>query len=209
MSKLPKEKYGQFFLCVVVVCFLMAGIWYNLLDGSLTRLKNKKKRIAEVQETLKTAVRQESLALQIKKDLAIAEQKLGRMEAKMIAGDAYRWLTKTFLDVPLSKGVSISNLDPPQVGELTIWPKVPYQLATFSMAGTAYYKDFGGFLASLENTFPHMRLKRLELEPASFADTPSEDGEKLNFKLQIVTLVNPKPLRTDGLSLAAPAPAKD
>ena len=209
MSKLPKEKYGQLFLCLMVVCLLLAGVWHGLLAGSLTRLKDKQKRIAAVQETLKTAVRQESLALKIKKDLEVAEEKLSQMEAKMIAGDAYRWLTKAFLDVPLSDTVDISNLNPPQVGELTIWPKVPYKLATFSMSGSAYYKDFGKFLAQLENTFPHMRLKHLELEPASFADAPTQEGEKLGFKMQIVTLVNPKPPRTDGLSLATPAPTKE
>jgi len=209
MSKEPKVQYGQLFLCVLMTGLLLVGIWYGFLTNTLTQLEAKKKRIAEIQETLKTAIRQETLARKLQDDLENAEQKLARMEAKMIAGDTYRWLTKTFLDSPPSHNVHIASLDPPHVGELAIWPKVPYKLATFALSGTAYYKDFGGFLAQLENDFPHMRLKRLDLEPASFADVPAEEGEKLNFKLQIVTLVNPKPPPTEGLSLAAPAPAKE
>jgi hypothetical protein len=33
-----------------------------------------------------------------------------------------------------------------------------------------------------------MRLKRLDLEPTHFGETDSDEQEKLNFKIEIVTL---------------------
>ena len=72
------------------------------------------------------------------------------------------------------------------------FPKFPYRAALFNVRGTAYYHDFGKFLADFENAFPYLRIQNIELDPnvSSAANTQSEP-EKLAFKMEIVALVNP------------------
>ena len=106
----------------------------------------------------------------------------------MPIGDVYRWTTRTFTRLQTNQ-VEISQLEPPRLGEVNILPKVPYKAATFTVIGTAYYHDFGKFLANLENGFPHVRVQRLELEPTQFGEPETEEQEKLNFKMEILALV--------------------
>ena len=87
--------------------------------------------------------------------------------------------------------MEIANLEPPHLGESIILPKVPYKAAVLAVNGTAHYHNFGRFLASLENSFPHMRLQRLELEPTQFGEAATTAQEQLRFKLEMVALVKP------------------
>ena len=73
--------------------------------------------------------------------------------------------------------------------DVNLLPDFPYKQATFTVAGTARFHDFGRFLADFENEFPHVRVVNLSLD----ANTPAggEDAETLNFKMEIVTLIKP------------------
>jgi len=84
----------------------------------------------------------------------------------------------------------------PHIGEFEFYPKLPNKVAGFPIAGTAYYHDFGKFLATFENTFPYMRVQRLVLEPAPAGRTAGDDGEKLAFKMEVLALVKPAPEAT-------------
>jgi hypothetical protein len=110
------------------------------------------------------------------------------MEAKMPSGDVYRWAIRNVTSLQ-TNSVDIANLEPPRLGESSILPKVPYKTALYSVNGTAHYHDFGKFLASLENSFPHLRLQRLELEPQQFGEASGASQEQLNFKLEILALI--------------------
>ncbi|MEY2409955.1 MAG: hypothetical protein QOF48_2625, partial [Verrucomicrobiota bacterium] len=80
---------------------------------------------------------------------------------------------------------------PSDVGLLA---KFPYRAAVFHVRGTAFFHDFGRFVADFENTFPYMRIQNIDLEPSSSSlgdHTNPNDKEKLSFKMEIVTLVNP------------------
>ena len=71
-------------------------------------------------------------------------------------------------------------------------PKFPYRAAAFNLRGTAFFHDFGAFVADFENTFPYMRIQNIELDPASTsAATSSDHSEKLSFRMEIVALVSP------------------
>jgi hypothetical protein len=102
--------------------------------------------------------------------------------------DVYRWAARTF-DSLQTNDVEVINLEPPRLGQPNTLPTVPYKAATFSISGTAYYHDFGRFLANLENSFPHLRLRRLELKATHFGETADAEQEKLAFKIEIVALV--------------------
>ena len=121
----------------------------------------------------------------------------------MAAGDPFRWLVNAFLDFPASTNVTIANFEPPHVSETVLLPKVPYKSAAFTLTGTAYYHEFGKFLAALENHFPHMRVRKLELTPAYAGEASAVEAEKLNFEMELSMLVKPAPAQPAQLSQAS------
>jgi Tfp pilus assembly protein PilO len=188
MTKLSKEKRKRVIGTVLVTLMAVVAVWCGVVQVQRTSLKTKLTLLSETRDKLNSARRNASLAEKLKVDLAAAERKLNAMEAIMPIGDVYRWTTRTFTRLQTNK-VEITQLEPPHLGDLNILPKGPYKAATFNVTGTAYYHDFGKFLANLENSFPHVRLQRLELEPTQFGEPETEEQEKLNFKIEILALV--------------------
>ena len=64
-------------------------------------------------------------------------------------------------------------------------PEFPYSQAIVTVSGSAYYYEFGKFLADLENHFPYMRVQNLNLEPGFGSNRGRK--EKLSFRMEIVT----------------------
>jgi hypothetical protein len=88
------------------------------------------------------------------------------------------------------------QVDIPQFGretpsEVGIFPKFPYRAAVFNVKGSAYYHDFGKFLADFENAFPYIRVQNIELDSLADSSGSRESSEKLNFKMELLTLVRP------------------
>jgi hypothetical protein len=185
MSKLGLTR-AQAVLGVIGIIIVVVAMWYGLLDTPRTRLQSQLRAREKAVATLDKARKQIADAAKTKLTIDAAAQHLEEMEARMPAGDPYRWLIKAFLDFPAATNVVLANIEPPHISETTILPKVPYKTATFILTGTAYYHDFGMFLAALENDFPHMRLKRLELTPGYPGEAESEEAERLNFQLEIM-----------------------
>jgi hypothetical protein len=190
MSKSPKEKQEKLILAVLMSMAGVAGIWFGLLEPEQASLRNKAKLLAETQGKLSTVQRELRLTASYKVYLDSARRQIENMEAKMPTGDVYRWAIRSITSLQ-TNNVEIANLEPPRLGESSILPKVPYKTALMSVNGTAHYHDFGRFLANLENSFPHMRLQRLELEPTQFGEVTTAGQEQLNFKLEILALIKP------------------
>jgi len=189
VNTLLQEKHRKPVLLVILLTGGVAvGIWSCLIDPQRTGLKNRAVILAETRDKVKAARRCLSMAESFAADLAAGRRRLDRMEAEMPSGDVYRWAIRTFTRLQTNR-VQIINLAPPRLSPSTIQPKVPYETATFSVSGRAYYHDFGQFLATLENGFPHMRLRRLELEATHFGEADADEQEKLHFKMEIAALV--------------------
>jgi hypothetical protein len=134
----------------------------------------------------------------IQKNLEAAQQKLKDIESGMASGDMYSWIIQTlnsFLtahNFRAERRVEIPQFSREVAAEVGLFPKFPYKAVIFNVRGTAYYHDFGKFVAEFENTFPFLRLQNIELEPAAGSSaTATGDPEKLAFKMEIVALVNP------------------
>jgi hypothetical protein len=190
MSK-SKFPYAQASLALLGIAIVTAGMWYGFLDAPRSRLQAKLRAREQVSATLDKARKQIADAAKTKLMIDAARQHLDEMETKMPAGDAYRWLIKAFLDFPAATNVALANIDPPHISESTLVPKVPYKIATFTLTGTAYYHGFGTFLAALENDFPHMFVKKLELSPNYPGEADSAEAEKLNFQLEMIAFFKP------------------
>lgn len=174
---------------VVLMTGFASGMIWSLLVGPLRDgLKGRAIRLAQTQDKVRAAQRSVSLSKSVAADLVASRNRLERLEAALPTGDVYRWAIRTFTRLQTNR-VQVITVAPPRSSPSTILPQVPHETATFSVIGRAYYHEFGAFLANLENEFPHLRLRRLELEATHFGETDSDEQEKLNFKLEIATLV--------------------
>jgi len=115
---------------------------------------------------------------------------LAQLELGMASGDLYSWTIGTIRQFKLPYKVEV-----PQFGqiegpkEVNLLPKFPYKQATLTIAGTGRFNDLGRFIAEFENQFPYIRLLNLTMEPAG--NQTLGDAEKLNFKVDVVTLIKP------------------
>jgi len=196
-----KGKRPQLILVVLGTAVVSLAIFYLLIDAPRTRLAAQKKLLGETELKLDRSRKDIGDAAKAKVAVDLANRKLQTIETRMAAGDPYRWLIRAFLFPAAGTNVLIANIEPPHVTESTLLPKVPYKAATFSLTGTAYYNQFGTFLAELENYFPHMRVTRVELNPAYPGDADSAEAEKLNFLVEITMLFKPASAPTSQLSL--------
>jgi Tfp pilus assembly protein PilO len=192
MKSLSKAKRNRLFLVAILTLALMVGIWQGLIAAQKRSLESLGKQVSEQKIKLDNAQRLVSSAAQLQHNLETARQKLTALESGMASGDMYSWIIQTVnrfkegyrLDIP-----QFSRESPTEIG---MFPKFPYKAVQFSLRGTAYFHDFGKFLADFENRFPYLRVQNLELEPAATTSANNtEDAEKLSFRLEIVTLVNP------------------
>ena len=191
MKRLSKEKKNQLALVGMVTAIVMVGLWFGLISVQQNKAA-KISRDCEAAEQKLTQVRKsiqdsEKLAAQV----AEAAAKLGKLEAGMATGDLYSWAINSLRQFKAPYKVEIpqfSQIDGPK--DTTMLAGFPYQQATLTIGGTAFFYDFGRFLADFENAFPYIRVQNLQLEPMSAM--ASTDAEKLTFRMDIITLVKPE-----------------
>ena len=191
MSK--RSGSGKQFLILLMITFVIASglAWFFLVQGLGATLIKQRQARSDTLTALDKSRKQMDDAARSKAALEAGQRRLDDIESKMPVGDPYRWLVKAFGEFPAASHVSIANIEAPHVSESTIYPKVPYKAATFSVSGTGFYHEFGTFLAELENEFPHMRVRRLELTPAYPGEADTAEGEKLNFNVELTVLFKP------------------
>ncbi len=196
MKHLPKERRNQFILVTVVTLVVLVGLWFGLISFQqehLARLAAQKQAAEQKRQQVEQAIRNTG---QLEAALAEASRKLAEQEGAMApVGDQYSWMVETIRNFKLSYKVDIAAFSPNvEVRDTTLFGKFPYKQATLAVGGTAYFHDFGKFIADFENQFPQIRVLNLNLEPAPAAGTSDRDRgdpEKLSFKMEIVALVKP------------------
>ena len=100
-------------------------------------------------------------------------------------GDLYSWTYNTIRLFKTPYQVDIPEIGHPDVGPVDLFPSFPFKQVKFTITGTAYYHDLGKFIADFENTYPHIRVVNLQIQPADAAD----GAEKLSFRMDIIALV--------------------
>jgi hypothetical protein len=190
MNKLPKSKRIRLMQVLLGTVVLGVAIWMELIRPQQIALRaNKNLMIAAEQARELSGHQHETFLEKSRQEVVVAEQKLEELEKAMAYGDVYRWAIRTFSTTTGDREIENVQIDPPRPSEAPILPRVPYSARLFSITGSAYFHDFGNYLADLENTFPHLRLQKLELEPMHVGDSTSDEGEMLNFKMEMNTLI--------------------
>jgi len=193
MKNLPKEKRDRLILVALGTCAIMAGLYFGLISTQQKSLQAMGKRRAEQETKLSNGQRLASSVPQIQKNLEAVAGRLKAIETTMPSGDMYSWVILTVNTFKENYKVDIPQFSREVSAEVGMYAKYPYRAAIFNLRGTAHFHDLGRFVADFENTFPYMRIQNIELDPSSASNSSAvqNDEEKLAFKMEIVTLVNP------------------
>jgi len=192
MRNLPKEKRDRLLLALGVTVVGVVAIYYLLIGNQRSAAKAVAKQINEQRLKVTSAERLVAATAELKRNLELANQKLTSIEEGMASGDMYAWVIQTVGRFGAERKVEIPQFSREVMTDVGILPKFPYKAAVFNVRGVAYFHDLGKFLADFENSFPFARIQNIELEPAgNSAATATSDNEKLGFRMEIVTLINP------------------
>ena len=191
MKHLSKQKKQHLLLVSLGTAGILAGMWFGLISWQQDRIAKLTTERDATMLKLKGMKDTFSRSEEIARKLEQETQRLATAEELMASGDLYAWIINTVRNFKTKyPTVDIPQFSTIQVGETTLLPKFPYQQATLTVAGKAYYHDLGSFISDFENEFPYIRLQNLVLEPGSSTD--GAYSEKLSFRMDIVALVKPE-----------------
>jgi hypothetical protein len=193
MNKLSKEKKMHLILVALATAGVIAGLWVGLLSLQRDKIAEIAKKIASTEQQIAKVKKVVVESALVQTNLDEAAAKLNAIETTMPSGDLYSWMVSTLrqFNAP-SYRVDMPQIGMPSIAEVRMFSTFPYHQATVSVAGTAYYYEFGKFLSDFENHFPYMQVEDLNIEPA--AGINPEEREKLSFHMNIVALVKTNPL---------------
>ena len=121
--------------------------------------------------------------------LGEVSRQLNHAEEDVATGDVYAWTYDTLRRFKSTYHVDIPSIGQPTFSEADLIPNFPYRQVKLTLNGSAYYHDLGKFASDFENNFPHMRLVNLVIESANYS--PNNPTERVNFHMDVVTLVKP------------------
>jgi len=185
MKWLPKEKRNPFIIVVVITAAILAVICFGLLRSQRSILASvavSKKAAADQMQGMEKAIKDANL---VTNELGAATAALALAEEDTASGDLYSWAYNALRTFKQQYKVEIPEIGHPVESEVDLIPSFPYKQMRFLVSGKGYYHDIGKFVADFENTFPHIRVVNLVIEPAGI------EGEKLSFRMEIIALIKP------------------
>jgi Tfp pilus assembly protein PilO len=173
-------------MVVLATATLICLVWFLLISPQND--ENRKLATSTTSERdklqkIKASIKQRDETVAALRDIT---DQLNHSEQDVATGDVYAWTYDTLRR--FKSTIEIPSITQPILSDEDMLPNFPYRQLKVTLVGTAYYHDLGKFIADFENTFPHMRLVNLSVEPASLASGPTE---KLNFRVDAVALIKP------------------
>ena len=161
MKNLPKEKRDRLVLIAIGALVLMISIYFGVIRVQRQTLQDLAKKHREEDLRVANGERLASSTADLNKKLTAAQGKLKTIESTMASGDMYSWIILTMNSFKENGNykVEIPQFSREVPGDVGLLAKFPYRAAVFHVRGTAYFHDFGRFVADFENTFPHMWFK--------------------------------------------------
>lgn len=190
MNKLTNEKRNQLIMVAGLTLLGIAALWTVLiapLRHKLHEIAGRRAAVTHKLDEVRLAIKN---ADRVAAQLTEARAALATVESGMASGDIYAWAIDTIKEFKLSYRVEIpqfSQVDGPR--DMPLLPQFPYKQASMTIGGSAFFNDFGEFLAGLENQSPYIRILNLSLEPIPSKEPVEQD--KLAFKMEVVFLVKP------------------
>lgn len=195
MSKIPKDKRDKIILIAmgtVVVCVALWLLVINTQRAALTRIIGE---VAKSREQVEGGQRTVKNQAEVKAEFEQASLALRHREAAMAApSDMYLWHIEMLNKFRSDYRVEIPQFGREQMTDVGSLPKFPYKAAVFTVRGSAHFHDIGKFLSDFENAHPYIRVQNIDLDPAVADSGDAASRERLNFKLDMLTLVRPNDL---------------
>jgi hypothetical protein len=198
IKNLSKEKRDQLILVLISTIAVVVGIYLGVIKMQRRTLERVARETAEQQSKVGNAERLVKGRAELEKSLEANLEKLKNIEQGMASGDMYSWIIMTINRFRADRKVDIPQFSREVTTEVGVFPRFPYKAALFNIRGTAHFHELGKFIADFENTFPHIRIQNIDLEPAGqsaatggSATVTQVEPEKLSFKMEIVALINP------------------
>jgi len=191
MNRLSKEKRDQLILVAVAMATVLGLIYFGLIRpeyNSIAKTKSQSNDAVSKLQTMEDAIKKAGATHD---EMIDAADTLSEAEQDVGSGDTFAWtydLIRAFKSN--YKSVEIPNIGQASIGDVDILPDFAYKQIKVTVSGTAYFHDLGKFIADFENTYPHIRIANLNLEPAGGS---GDDGEKLMFKMDIIALIKQNP----------------
>ena len=193
MNKLSKENRTHLIVVIIGTAGVIAGLWFGLITLQQDKIKQIARKTKDTQDQIDKVQKVVAESTQVNEGLKVASGRLSQIESSMASGDLYSWIVTAIkqFNVPGCK-VDMPQFGTPVIKPVTMLSGFPYQQADVTVAGTAYFDDFGKFLAEFENHFPYMRVQNLSLEPVgSNLGATAEERERLSFHMEIIALIKP------------------
>ena len=185
-SRVQKERL----VFIVMMTLLLSVILYQMVvSPARDVLEIRSRLLADWQAAQRDGKSQTDVFARLNRDYDDTNEKIRQCETTIATGDPYRWLMKTLPNFYEADPVDLLNYEPPQTHDWQIYPKVAYRAVTFTVSGAAYYQDLGKLLVALENSHEYLRIKRLDLEPKHSAEPGDNEEEKLNFRIEFVSML--------------------
>lgn len=192
MNKLSKDKRDKIILVVIGTLAAVAGIWFAVIKNQLSSHEEAKKRLTEVEQKLTRGRAALNAADATQQQLAAFTATLKTCEQAMaVPNDMYSWFFQTMNTFRAGHQVDIPQFSRETPAEVGLFPSFPYRAALFTVRGSAFYHDFGKFLADFENEHPYIRVQGVEIEPNVDPGAAGPASERLSFKMDLLTLVRP------------------
>jgi hypothetical protein len=192
MTKIPKEKRDKIILIGMGTVVACVALWLLLINAQRAALARATAEVAKSREQVEGGQRTIKNQAQVKLEYEQAQQALRHREAQMASpSDMYLWQIETINQFRSKYRVEIPQFGREQLTEVGSFPKFPYKAALFTIRGSAHFHEFGRFLADFENSHPYFRVQNIDLDPAAGDSGDAATRERLNFKLDLLTLVRP------------------
>ena len=186
--KIPAAKRNQLIMVILATIVALAAVYYLMIqpqNQANARIgADTTDKTAELDKIEKSIKQADATTVA----LADVTQQLARAESDIATGDVFAWTYDTIRHFKTNYHVDIPNVGQPTLSDVDLLSGLPYKQVRVSLSGTAYYHDLGKFIADFENTYPHMRMVNLSIEPTV---QPGGPTERLAFRVDVIALVKP------------------
>lgn len=191
MNKLSKEKQQQLIFVGFITGIVVLLLYIFLIRAQANSKFLKEEEIKRLTEEVENADKLKKSSPQVTADLDKKRTVLDGMEKDMATGDLYSWVIIKVNKFKLGYNVDIPVFSREERAVVGVFPEFPYEAVKYTLKGSAYYHDFGKFLADFENAFPYMRVQNIDLSPES-GTANGPEAEKLSFRFDLVVPLKPK-----------------
>jgi hypothetical protein len=188
MKRLTPQKRNQLILVVGCTLALIGAVYFMLIHPQIEETRKLATSTSAEQtkfQLITNTINQSDATAKAETEMSA---ELRKAESDVATGDLFAWTYDTIRQFKAGYQVDIPTIGQPVQSEVDLISNFPYKQIKFSLMGTGYYQDIGKFIADFENTFPHMRVVNLAIEPTGGAGAGQE---KLTFRVEIVALVKP------------------